>query len=266
MPRQLDQLPPDATSLARRVQALEREVKELRAARRLTSATIGTMRTAPDGARVEISQNTQSLRVYAEDGETLLAELGPEDSGGGGGLWTRGLQNPNNMAAFLNSGMLQFGPVETSLAAVPASMYYDCDAFQYSDLTITSGAVGAGDHRALMILESLYDGQFPSVSIQGENSTRCDLYVQGAMTAANIAYGSVSITPSAANVPTSVTVNGLGLTGSSFYAQATASSVVPGTQITGVSTSSVSSNGLTVWVTRTNTTSTVINWMVVGLA
>lgn len=41
MPTAADQVPGGPTELARRVQALEREVKELRAARRLTSASVG---------------------------------------------------------------------------------------------------------------------------------------------------------------------------------------------------------------------------------
>ncbi|MEU7044926.1 hypothetical protein AB0A77_28260 [Streptomyces varsoviensis] len=41
MPTPADRLPADTTSLARRIADLEREVKELRAARRLESATIG---------------------------------------------------------------------------------------------------------------------------------------------------------------------------------------------------------------------------------
>lgn len=264
MPRQVDQLPSDATSLARRVQALERAFSELRAARRLTSATVGTLRTAPEGARVELSQNTQSLSVYAEDGETLLAELGPQEDGGGG-LWTRGLQSPNNMSATLVAGELRFRPVQDGLVSVPASLYYDSDAFQYSNLTFTSGANDAADHRALLILESIYAGAIPYVYVQGENGTQANFDVLGVMTARNIAYGSASITPSAANTPTSLSISGLGLMGTDFYAQATAATSVPGTGVTGVGATSVTSNGLTLWVTRTNTTTTVVHWMVIGI-
>ena len=77
-----------------------------------------------------MNQETQSLQVYATDGTTLLAELGPESSGGGGGLWTRGLQDPNNYSAYLASGLLQFRPVQNGLVDVPAGASYDTDAFQ----------------------------------------------------------------------------------------------------------------------------------------
>jgi hypothetical protein len=245
MPRQIDQLPPDAATLARKVKALEDQVRELRAARRLTAASVGT------------------LRVYADDGTTLLAELGPDAGNGGGGLWTRGLQDPINMSGYLSSGQLQFRPVEDGQVAVPASIYYDSDAFQYSDLILTSGAVNPIDHRALLILESLFDGS-AHASIQGENSTPCTFDVLGILTASNIAYGTINITPTP-NVPTSFTINGLNLQGTTFTAFATAQTTVPGTQVMGVGVTSVSATGLTVWVDRTNNTSTGISWMVMGI-
>lgn len=246
MPRQLDQLPTDTTTLARKIAALEKEVKELRAARRMRSATVG------------------NLKLYAEDG-TLLAELGTDaGTAGGGGLWTRGLQDPINMSANLSSGELRFRPVEDDQVAVPASIYYDSDAFQYSDLILTSGAVGEKDHRALLILESLFDGS-AHASFQGENSSPCTLDVLGVLTASNIAYGTVTITPSAANAPTSIAVTGLNVAGGTFIALLSAQTSVPGTQVTGVGYSNLSSTGLTIWLTRTNTTVTNVSWMVIGV-
>lgn len=264
MPRQLDQLPTDATTMARKIATLERQVNELRAARRLSSATAGIIQTAASGARVAMNGANQAVDVYGDDGTTLLAELGP-DASGGGGLWTRGLQAPNNISSYLGSGELSFRPVEDGLVEVPANVYYDTDAFQYSDLTVTSGAVGATDHRALLILESIYAGATPYIYVQGENSTPCNFDVLGIMTSSNWAYGTVSITPSAANTPTSSAVTGLSLKGSSFYAFAAAQTAAPGTNVTGVGTTAVTSSGLTVWVTRTNTTATIVNWMVIGV-
>lgn len=264
MPRQLDQLPTDATTMARKIAALERQVNELRAARRLSAATAGVIQTAASGARVVMDGDNQAVDVYGDDGTTLLAELGP-DASGGGGLWTRGLQAPNNISSYLGSGELSFRPVEDGLVQVPANVYYDTDAFQYSDLTVTSGAVGATDHRALLILESVFAGATPYVYVQGENSTPCNFDVLGIMTSSNWAYGTVSITPSAANTPTSSAVTGLSLKGSSFYAFAAAQTAAPGTNVTGVGTTAVTSSGLTVWVTRTNTTATIVNWMVIGV-
>lgn len=108
------------------------------------------------------------------------------------------------------------------------------------------------------------------VSISRGAANRLDLAsgdslrVPGFIAAGNIACGSVSITP-VANTPTSGTVTGLGLTGGgTFRGLATAATAVPGTQVTGVGVASETSDGMTVWVTRTNTTATGIRWMVVG--
>ncbi|WP_055527232.1 hypothetical protein [Streptomyces graminilatus] len=246
MPRQLDQLPADATSLARRLVTLEREVKELRAARRLGSAT------------------ASNIRLYSADGTVLLAELAPDDSGAGG-LWTRGLQSPLNISSYLGSGELAFRPVENGLVQVPGRVYYDSDAYQYSDLTLTSGAVAATDHQALLRLESVFLGQTPYAYLQSENGGECGLDVTGILTAGSFAFGQAAITPSAANTPTSVAVTGLSVKGTTFLGYAVATTTSPGSQVTGTSATSVTSSGLTVWATRTNTTQTFVNWMVIGL-
>jgi len=84
----------------------------------------------------------------------------------------------------------------------------------------------------------------------------------GKVTAGNMAAGHVTITP-VANTPTSATVTGLNLTGT-VRVVATASTSVPGTQVTGVGVNSVSTTGFTIWLTRTNTTSTGVDWIAMG--
>jgi hypothetical protein len=98
----------------------------------------------------------------------------------------------------------------------------------------------------------------------GASAIGGDLTIGGSLNARNIAYGSVSITPSAANTPTNVTVGGLNVAGSTFRAFTGANSSVPGTSILGTSASTVSSTGLTVWLTRANTTATTVWWMLIG--
>ncbi|MDX2849283.1 hypothetical protein PV342_12590 [Streptomyces sp. PA03-3a] len=88
--------------------------------------------------------------------------------------------------------------------------------------------------------------------------------VAGVFTAGNMAFGSVNIVPSAANTPTSVMVSGLNVRGSTFRAYVTANTSVPGTTMLGVGATSASSTGLTVWLTRSNTSSTTVYWMVIG--
>jgi len=94
--------------------------------------------------------------------------------------------------------------------------------------------------------------------------TSSGLTLDGTLNAGNIATGRVTITPRAANTPTSVTVTGLNLKGTTFRAVATPSTNVPGTAVTGVGVTNVTATGLTIWLTRTNTTSTAVDWIVIG--
>lgn len=92
-----------------------------------------------------------------------------------------------------------------------------------------------------------------------------DAVVNGVFTAANRFVGSVSITP-VANTPTSVTVNyGQTLTGSAFRGTIAPITTVPGTQVTGVGLSSITSTSCIVWLTRTNTTSTRVDFVIEGV-
>ncbi|GHH21977.1 hypothetical protein [Streptomyces lanatus] len=93
--------------------------------------------------------------------------------------------------------------------------------------------------------------------------TGASIRAAGVFRADNISLGQVTINP-VANIPTSVTLSGGNIKGTNFRAFATVNTTVPGTQVTGVGVSSVSSSGLTIWVTRTNTTNTVVNWMIIG--
>jgi hypothetical protein len=266
MPRQLDQLPPDPTSLARRLAALEREVRELRAARRLSSATAELIRTAASGPRVEINGSTQAVDLYGDDGTTLLAELATNTSGiGGGGLWTRGLQDPYNMSAFLGAGALSFQPVQSGLVDTAAAVSYDTDATQFADLILTSGNIGPSDLPARIILETVFGAGAPYVYVTGAGSTTCNLDVNGILSAGNLAWGQVAITPSAANTPTSVNVTGLNVLGTTFLGWAVATTAVPGSGVTGSSATNVTSTGLTVWTTRTSVAQTFVNWLVIGV-
>ena len=86
----------------------------------------------------------------------------------------------------------------------------------------------------------------------------------GVFYASNQSGGRVSITPSAANTPTSVTVTYSQLAGSTFDGIATPQTTVPGTAVTGVGMSSVGATSAIVWVTRTNTTITPVAWRVHG--
>lgn len=87
----------------------------------------------------------------------------------------------------------------------------------------------------------------------------------GSFYADNYRTGRSTITPSAANTPTSLTITGIGMGGSgAVRAYATANTVVPGSQVTGVSCSGANRDSFVLWVTRTNTTATNIDWHLIG--
>ncbi|KIZ16825.1 hypothetical protein [Streptomyces natalensis] len=270
MPRQLDQLPPDATSLARRLAALEREVRELRAARRLGSATAGLIRTAASGSRLELDGSTQDLNIYGgSDGSQLIAQAGP-DTSGGGGWWSRDFQFPYNITSFMGGGTVAFRTIDDGIIAMNGGLLYLTDGSSYADMIVTSGAVGTADKRALIILETVSGGGAPYVYVTGDGTTTANLDVSGVTTSGNLAWGSVVITPSAANTPTSAVISGLNVRGSTFIAFASPVTSRPGSTgtpdgVTGVSTNNISSTGLNVWLNRQNLTATTVNWMVIGI-
>ncbi|MER5222835.1 hypothetical protein [Streptomyces flaveus] len=87
----------------------------------------------------------------------------------------------------------------------------------------------------------------------------------GVFRADNISMGSVTITP-VPDTPTSVTLSGGAVKGTTFRAWATPMTAAPGTQVKGVSVSSVSSAGLTIWLTRSNAFATIVHWQLIGEA
>lgn len=98
--------------------------------------------------------------------------------------------------------------------------------------------------------------------------------VGGFVDPSNMAIGQVTITPSAVDTPTSITVNYGPLTGSTFYGFASANTTVPGYRtgatpsasgVTGVSMSSVTATSALVWVNRENLINTAVNWQVWGV-
>ena len=102
-----------------------------------------------------------------------------------------------------------------------------------------------------------------NLTVTGTSTLTGNTTVNGVLTAKNRVVGTVTITPSAANTPTSAAVTfPAALTGSTFYGVACAATTVPGTQVTGVGISGESSTGCTIYVTRTNTTATIVRYIV----
>ncbi|MFJ1653708.1 hypothetical protein ACIOC2_20420 [Streptomyces sp. NPDC088337] len=249
MPRQVDQLPSDATSLARRVRALEREMRELRASRRAGRTTI------TDGA----------MSLFRPGEERPAATMSTDLDGGGAGFQST---RSDGKWARLESGALQVGQsgVEQFLPTLAEGM---ASGGVYH---MTSGMIGGGASQAHLLLISsdspLADGGgAPRIVLgwDGDGTTEMVADVAGILQPRSMAWGQVSITPSAVNTPTAASVGGLSVRGSAFFAFTTPSSGVPGTQVTGTSASNVSGSGLTVWLTRTNLNTTGVNWLVIGI-
>lgn len=121
------------------------------------------------------------------------------------------------------------------------------------DMDLEAGAKMS--HRARRVI-SLVAAQDPSILDD-------DLEVTGALEAGNIAVGIETVTP-VANKPTKYTVSGLDLQGRGpVRVFATAESTVPGSSFREVTTADHTPFGFSIWVYRTNTTSTNIHWMAV---
>jgi hypothetical protein len=248
MPTRADQLPGGPTALARRIAALEREVRELRAARRLPHSAL----------------STGAVSLLGPEGE-VLAEVTPAFGGGPHpALAAYDTQAGQRVHGALTAAALRFG-TPSMTEAEEAFLAFSALGDGLFELLLSSART-PGTAAAQI---NLYNETDPAA-----DNARIDLNaglvnVLGILTARSLAFGQVTITPSAANTPTSATVNGLNLAGTTFRAFTSPSSVAPGTTtgntgVTGTSATSVTATGLTVWVNRQSTTTTNVNWMVTG--
>ncbi len=162
--------------------------------------------------------------------------------------------------------------------------YYDTTGTtQRADLVLTPGVVKAraraiiqadtGDSNSLLFLQPgpshtgyilrYYDPDTPAYRFSLDKAGNVD--VNGILTAGNIAAGRITITPSAANTPTSGNVTGLNLKGTTIRVSVSPNTTVPGTSVTGVGFTNATNTGFTVWLTRANTSATGIDWIAYGV-
>lgn len=87
--------------------------------------------------------------------------------------------------------------------------------------------------------------------------------ISGQVVATGIQSGMVTITP-VANTPTSAHVTFSPAYSTAPIVLCTAVSGVPGTQVTGFAVSNITTTGCDIYVTRTNTNSTSVNWLSIG--
>ena len=79
-----------------------------------------------------------------------------------------------------------------------------------------------------------------------------------------IQWGTIGITPSAANAPTSTNITFPQTYSNPPTVMLAIDSAVPGSQVTGFSHTGITNTGATLYLTRTNTTATTIDWIAIG--
>ncbi|AKZ60824.1 putative PCQ3_55 (plasmid) [Streptomyces ambofaciens ATCC 23877] len=169
---------------------------------------------------------------------------------------------------FMNGALANFGyvnedtPAETTtfiaepnLATVGnGRLAVSAPASSFSALYVEAGVAHTG------YLLRLFRDSANRFTVDKDGNTT----VSGMLTTGNQAVGRVTITPSAANTPTSTTVTYAQLKGTTFDGFACSATTVPGTRVTGVSMSAVSATSAVVWMTRTDTNATSVSWQVIG--
>ncbi|MFI9194139.1 hypothetical protein ACIG0A_33175 [Streptomyces californicus] len=238
----------------------------------ITGGTVtgATVQTATSGARVVLDT---AMRLYNPDGD-LLAEAVPNASALGypndAGFIVYNTVGIGRYWAQLSRGFIRFGKDGENYRWPPLIDHYLAGGT--SVVTIDSGVLegsGEEENQATISLSGTgaATGDHPRVTIAGSgirDSGRADLAVTGALTAGSIRTGRVTITPTAANTPTSYTVTGLNMTGVDPRAVATPVTTLPGTQVLGVGCINATLSSVTIWLTRTNTSATGIDYIVIA--
>lgn len=243
------------------------------------SGSIGFRNTAIAGG-VIIAQNADGLFAYSGNptlGNLIASIASTNGTDPYGNKYPAAVGTENN-GAFTARG----DNTETNYAilAVPVSndpiLILNQDSTAFSDgyiqslkdgsgpfagkITILTTAPTGKNANSIEMLSQLSDGSSGPVT-----KMHSDLAVDGLLSAGNVQVGSVNITPSAANTPTSKAITFGPLTGTNFFGLVSAATTVPGTTVTGVGVTGVTSTGATIWVTRTNTTQTTVNYMIWGV-
>ncbi|MFJ5294540.1 hypothetical protein [Streptomyces sp. NPDC088348] len=233
----------------------------------ITGGTVtgATVQTGTTGQRIALESSTGEVRLYRADGSvaTALTPVGPRNA--------PGLVANSSSGSYvqLAEGELAFGGGANMFTQTGVSAFVGTAP----QMVIASGQRVFSDSGVRLLMGASSPTARPQIQFLGDGGKLLtsnfdgDLNVGNIFSAGSIAYGTITITTSAANTPTSGLVSGLSVKGSTFRAYLTASSGVPGTQMLGVTATNVTSSGMTVWITRTNTSSqnTAIFWQIVGV-
>ena len=234
------------------------------------TVTGGTLRTAASGQRVSIepggSNEVGSVKFYSGSsaegapGQVVTNVAQMSDGTGNWEFPSVSLLGPQASGAAQRTG-LYLAPRVPGHTGANFNLYANDTS---SVGTAQINAYGAEDSTVGSSIElSVRDAPSGSAAASAK-LTSSGFTTTGVFKTDSITSGRVSITPSAANTPTSVSVTGLSLKGTTFRGVATPSTSVPGSSVTGVGITNLTATGLTIWLTRTNTTATSVDWFVFG--
>lgn len=161
---------------------------------------------------------------------------------------------------FLDASHATFGYSNSANSSQDALLYITQNLAQLLQARLELTPPASSSSALSVNAASGYTGNLLRLLVNSTEKFKVDK--DGKLTASNIAAGRVTVSP-VANTPTSATVTGLNLTGT-VRVVATPNTSLPGTQVTGVGVNNVTSTGFTVWLTRTNTTSTGVDWIAIG--
>ncbi|WP_324787016.1 hypothetical protein [Streptomyces sp. H51] len=197
---------------------------------------------------------------------SVAALMAPDIGDGQAGFQTTSADG--TLYSRLEAGELTFGSPGLS-QVVPTGITGKASG---GTLDLQSGMIGGGAQAHIILASGdspLASGNgAPFISLEWDGTSGGPdmiVDVSGILAPRNFAWGRVQITPSAANVPTSVTVTGLSIRGSTFRGLATPSTTVPGTSVLGVGVTNLSSTSATIWATRNNTTATNVDYLLIGV-
>lgn len=229
---------------------------------------------------IVIDQNSKGMFVYAGNPQlgNLIASFAATNGTDPYGNTYPAAVGTENHGAFTARG--DNSQTNYAILAVPNGnnpiLLYNHDNTQFSDGFFQSLKDGTSPYRGKLTIQTTSPTGRAANSIemfsqesdgsQGPvTNVHSDMNVDGIFSAGNVAFGNVTITPSAANTPTSVNVTfNPPLQGTTFTAQVSPNTGVPGTTVTGVGYGNVTSTGMTVTLTRTNTTATTVSYLVIA--
>lgn len=252
------------------------------------TVTGGVVRTSATGKRVVVTPNggfdgtIPATRFYSgKAGEQrpgeIAATLDPEFVGPYLSLTAPSIHTDWMRASTmrLHSGTFDASEVPQWVVSTPLAGHDS--KVSISGFAPTAAMPGTG--AAVTMDVDATDGTWGYFSVRADGF-ECDpytggtlTYVNGVLTVPSERFGRVTITPAGDGVVTSMLVSGLNLPGTDFYGFASARTTVPGDRkpdddkrgVTGVACAGETSDGMTVYVNRQNTTATIVNWMIRGV-